>query len=168
MITHDFAKFRMVGFRCEYGENLNAALEQFVQQSGVGFAYMPALQAQFDAVTLGFYDPTRGDYDYKDLPQQTSSVFGADSYSRLEPTSVNGNVAWSNGKPFAHIHGAFASGFVHSGGIIVGGGHICMARVGRTAEGVLFVTDDVEVVRIMDEDPKCLVRTWNFRERSAV
>ncbi len=161
MLRWSIEKFSMVAFRLQSGEDLNEKLETMVKEMGCGFAYLFGVQAQFDSVTLGFWDPERAAYDFEDLrlgPCRT------DPYSRLEPTSLSGNVAWVGDKPFAHIHGGFASGFPSDWGEIVGGGHISKAIVGRTWEGVLLVTDDIRISREMDPDPKCGVRIWKLPE----
>ncbi|MFA5954546.1 MAG: DUF296 domain-containing protein [Patescibacteria group bacterium] len=163
MITCALKGLRPIAFRLEHGENLNTALEDFVVTSGVGFAYLPGMVGQFDEVELGFFDPESGLYTFRKLPRPQSE--DEKPNSRLEPTVISANVSWSGHQPFAHVHGGFASGFSDHGGRFVGGGHISRAVVGRTAEGVLFVTDDITVVRVMDLDPDCRVRVWHFEAR---
>lgn len=165
MLTYDLDGFRMVLARFEHGENLNEALANYVQENGIGFAYMPnAGTAQFDSVTLGFYNPTAIKYDFHELSVEPCG--NADSYSRIEPTALCANVSWvdegPNEGPFPHIHGGFASGWLHEGGNFLGGGHVSKAIVGRTCEAVLFVTDNVKIIRKMDPDPRCKVRVWKL------
>ena len=145
------------------GEDVNKGLEFLLRNMNAGFIIVPALQAQFDSVTLGFYDPQRAVYDFVELPRPGDDTIDSKGrYSRFEPTAVSGNVTWVGDAPFAHIHGAFASGFLADNGRVVGGGHVSKLVVGRTCECLIFVGHD-RITRVMDPSSNCAVRVWQFK-----
>ena len=153
MQTHLVSAPRLEFFRLEFGENLNVALEDHLKHSGFGSLWLYGLQAQVHSVTLGFWDTNKQAYDREKIQPL--------GHSRIEPGAISGNVTWVDGKPFAHIHGAFFSAEFSEQGKLLGGGHICELIAGRTLEGFIAVSD-THIERVLDKNPNCMVKTWRF------
>ncbi len=144
---------RNVAFRLTSGEDLNTQLEAYLQKLGAGFLWLYGLQAQITSATLRFWDVKAQVYK--------KHIIQPPGHSRIEPGAISGNVTWVNGKPFAHIHGAFFSAEPAEQGKLLGGGHICELVAGRTLEGLIGI-GDTKITRVLDEHPDCQVKTWRF------
>lgn len=147
-------EYHIVAFRLDSGENLNAFMEEHLKANGAGFVWLHGFQAQIDSAKLGFWNPKKQTYRYLNIRPQ--------GYSQLEPITVSGNATWVNGSPFAHIHGAVCHADPRKKGRFAGGGHISEMIVGRTCEGLLLVSDNVVIERVLNPKPKCNVKEWHF------
>lgn len=87
---------------------------------GIGFA---------GVVTFGFYD-----FDDK--------VFVPQSYTNMELASLNGSIAWQNGKPSIHAHGT-ATGADY----VAYGGHILDLEVGTGSIEITILRHDKRLQR---------------------
>lgn len=90
---------------------------------GIGFA---------GVVTFGFYD-----FDEK--------VFVPQSYANMELASLNGSIAWQNGKPSIHAHGT-ATGADY----VAFGGHILDLEVGTGSIEITILRHDKRLQREID------------------
>jgi len=145
--------YHLVAFRLDSGENLNIFLEDHLRLNGAGFICLFSLQAQIDAVTLGFWNAKAQKYaTHKIRPR---------GYSQLEPTTISGNATWVGEKPFAHIHGGVCHADPKKKGRFAGGGHFTQTFIGRTGEGFMLVGDDeTPIMRVLNPEMKCNVKEW--------
>jgi predicted DNA-binding protein with PD1-like motif len=116
----------------EKGDEVMAGLEQFAQDQGLGASHFTAIGA-FSAVTLGYFDRQRRDYQKIPIREQ------------VEVLSLLGDVALKDGKPQVHAHVVVgkADGTAH-------GGHLLDARVWPTLE-VILTESPAHLRRRMDE-----------------
>lgn len=115
------------------GEDLHATLQSLAMNSGWQGAWMQGLGGAA-LVTLGFFDPVKKQYQWKTVTGQH------------EILSLQGNLAWVDGKPFWHIHGTF-SGPDYA----VVGGHVKDLLVGLTCE-VAITPLETPFTRVFDDD----------------
>lgn len=98
------------------GEEVMECLRSFMKLRTVPGGILTGLGAS-DAVTVGFYDIDAGEY----VPQRHEG--------RIEIASLNGSLAWLDGKPLVHVH---VSASEQNAGAF--GGHLLEARVAATME----------------------------------
>jgi predicted DNA-binding protein with PD1-like motif len=117
--------------RIETGEHVRGPLTDFLADEDVGFANLTAAGALRWA-RIGFWDPERRDYAYREFKEQ------------VEVVSFLGNASLRDGAPFLHLHVALGRR-----DLSVIGGHLDDAIVHPTLE-VWFRTEDVDVRRARD------------------
>lgn len=117
--------------RIEAGERVTASLLDFLRSENVGFANLSAAGA-FSSAQIGFWDPDRREYVYREFEEQ------------LEVVSFVGNASQRDGEPFLHLHVALGRS-----DLSVVGGHLGEAVVHPTLE-VWLRTEDVDVRRARD------------------
>lgn len=115
------------------GEDLHTALQNLALRAGWASAWMQGMGGAA-LITLGFFDPAQKEYQWK-------TVMG-----QHEILSLQGNLAWVDGKPFWHIHGTF-SGADYA----VIGGHVKDLLVGLTGE-VAITPLETPLTRVFDDD----------------
>ena len=113
----EFLKFgdRYV-LRLEPGEELQATLRDFVERQEIRGGYFIAFGA-FERVRLQYFDVERKQYRDNPVGRQ------------VEVVSLMGNIAWAQGKPVLHVHGAF-------------GDSEARTYSGHVAEGVVRIVTD--------------------------
>ena len=100
----------------------------------------------------GCAEATVGVFDIKRRAYQEKTVTAL-----LEMLSLDGNVTEYEGKPYLHVHAAFA--YREDGGIKQLAGHLLSATIGLTGEIVLTPADG-HIGRIYNEELG--IRTWSF------
>ena len=115
------------------GEDLHTTLQDLALNAGWASAWVQGLGGAA-LVTLGFFDPIKKQYQWKTVTGQH------------EILSLQGNLAWVEGKPLWHIHGSFSGADYR-----VIGGHVKDLLVGLTCE--LAITPlETPVTRVFDDD----------------
>jgi len=118
--------------RLERGEELIAALEEFMLKEKIKSAFIKGLGALED-VELGYYDLPNKNYLKK--------IFHAEA----ELLCAIGNLTFKENKPYAHVH-AVLSGK----DFIAYGGHVFSAKVSVTAE-IFIESLDTRIDRKLDD-----------------
>lgn len=115
------------------GEELHAKLQEFAREHELKGAWVQGLGGS-GAMTLGYYNLTEREYEWRAVSDN------------LEILSLQGNLAWVDGKPFWHLHGSFGrSDFTTVGG------HIKEMVVGLTCE-LLITHLDMSLSRTFDDE----------------
>lgn len=117
--------------RLASGEPLMASLSSLLERERVEFASLSAAGA-VASIRLAYWNAETRRYQEREFAEQ------------LEVVSFEGNASLKDGRPFLHLHGAFARSDYS-----VIGGHIMEARVHPTME-VWLRTEDVPVRRAHD------------------
>jgi hypothetical protein len=117
-MTHQFDGFNWL-LRLNKGEYLIDSLLNFTREHNISGAWVSGIGAALSA-ELGFYDLNKKQYRWKKFDQL------------MEITSLQGNIAWSDGEPAVHIHGTFSDSDMRSFG-----GHVKELEVGGTCEVLL-------------------------------
>lgn len=114
------------------GDELHAKLQEFAREHELKGAWVQGLGGS-GAMTLGYYNLAEREYEWQELSDN------------LEILSLQGNLAWVDGKPFWHLHGSFSrSDFTTVGG------HIKEMVVGLTCE-LLIAPLDMSLSRTFDD-----------------
>ena len=116
------------------GEELVKTLTEYCIRERIHAATFTGLGA-VEKVTIGYYDLEKREYFFRKEP----GVF--------EVTSMNGNVALVEGKPFVHVHAALSR---CDETLSVIGAHITEAKVAVTLE-IFLITLDMSLRREYDE-----------------
>ncbi len=119
--------------RLERDDELIDSLTRFAKREQIMFATFTGLGAASSA-RLAFFDPEEKQYETHDLEQH------------LEVVSLTGNISMRDGAPFVHVHAGLGQR-----DLFVIGGHV-MALVARPTIEIALTTDQVEIVRLPDED----------------
>ncbi|MBQ3330907.1 MAG: DUF296 domain-containing protein [Ruminococcus sp.] len=98
-----------------------------------------------ESVTVGVFDAEKRTYN-------ETTVEGL-----LEMTSLDGNLTYYEGKPYLHLHAAFA--YREDGEIKMISGHLLRAVIGLTGE-IVVTPADGRIGRRYDEELG--IRVWDF------
>ncbi len=119
--------------RLESGDKLVESLTRLAQSEGIGYAALTGLGA-VSSITLAFYNTDSHEYEKHDLEEQ------------MELTSLIGNVALKDDKPFLHVHATLARRDLSAIG-----GHVFEAVAHSTVE-VWLRRENAQVRRMPDEE----------------
>lgn len=117
--------------RLEIGEDIVEQLQLFCEKENILLGTIQGIGA-IDNVTIGLFDPQKGEYYSKTLEGD------------YEVTSLLGNVSSNDGKPYLHMHITFGD---HNYNIH--GGHLNRAIVSATCE-IFIETISGNVERFKD------------------
>ncbi|MDB5185581.1 MAG: protein of unknown function superfamily protein [Candidatus Saccharibacteria bacterium] len=120
--------------RLSKGELLMESLDSFIKEHNIAGGWVNGLGAAVWA-ELGFYDLHAQQYNFKKLDQL------------LEITSLQGNIAWVDNKPFVHLHGTFSNAEMQ--GL---GGHVKELEVGGTCEIYIHTWEGEPIARVLDAE----------------
>lgn len=115
------------------GEELLEALAAYATTHQLAGAWLQSGLGGSGSVTLSFYDLKQKEYVNKTITDP------------LEILSLQGNLAWIDGKPFWHVHGVFGTDSYQSIG-----GHIQALTIALTGE-LLIIPLETELTRSYDE-----------------
>lgn len=119
--------------RLDKDEDLFSTLEAWAAENNLKSGHLSGIGALKD-VELGFYHLSRKEYDRKVFPHEA------------ELLSLEGNLAFLNGKPFFHIHTVLGDENFNAYG-----GHLFKATVAVTCE-INFRPLEIEANRELNED----------------
>lgn len=120
--------------RIEKGELLVEQLTELVKHEQIQGAWVSGIGAATDA-ELGYYELEHKTYAWKRMNQL------------LEITSLQGNVAWRDGKPYIHLHGSFSDQHMNAFG-----GHVRELQAAGTIELLLHAWNKNQLTREKDKD----------------
>ncbi len=120
--------------RLDKGEKLVEQLTRFVVDNQLTGGWVLALGGLAWA-ELGFYDLSAQQYEWQRLDEL------------LELTSLQGNIAWQDGKPVLHLHATVSDASMHARG-----GHLREAEVAGTLEVFVHVWNKGELKRAPDAE----------------
>lgn len=130
-------KYKHDGFnwlvRIEKGEELISKLTELIEKENIPTCWISGLGAT-TKTTLGFYDLNKGEYQWQTVEEL------------MEITSLQGNIAWVDGKLKLHIHGSFSRNDMSAIG-----GHVKELIAGGTIEVFLHMWYDGQVTRSHDD-----------------
>lgn len=115
------------------GEELISQLGSYAAEHGLSGAWLQSGLGGAGSVALSFYDLEKKEYIDKVVDEP------------LEILSLQGNLAWTDGTPFWHVHGVFSG--KEYGSI---GGHIKRLEIALTCE-LLITPLETEMTRTYDE-----------------
>ncbi|MCC7253982.1 PPC domain-containing DNA-binding protein [Hyphomicrobium sp.] len=113
------------------GDNVIGELESLAARENLPSASLVGI-GFLRKVTFGFYD-------------FSSRSFLPKTFHDVEITTLSGSIAWKNGKPSIHAHGA-----VSGRDFQVVGGHILEAEIGTGSAEITIVTHDTQLQRAID------------------
>ena len=114
------------------GEELHDKLQAYAREHELKGAWVQGLGGS-GAMTLGYYNLAEREYEWREFSEP------------MEILSLQGNLAWVDGKPFWHVHGSFgARDFTSIAG------HVKSMTVNLTCE-LLITTLDMPLTRTFDD-----------------
>ena len=117
----------------QFGDRLQEKLGAYAREHELVGAWVEGLGGA-KSMTLGYYNIDQRQYTWKDFDEVH------------EILKLSGNLAWVDGEPVWHIHGAFSNSEFNSVG-----GHVRELVVGVTCE--LFITPlDAPLTRVFDDE----------------
>ena len=117
----------------QLGDKLQEKLGEYAREHELVSAWVEGLGGT-KSMTLGYYNIDQRQYAWKDFGEVH------------EILKLSGNLAWVDGEPVWHIHGAFSNSEFNSVG-----GHVKELVVGATCE--LFITPlDTPLTRVLDDE----------------
>jgi predicted DNA-binding protein with PD1-like motif len=119
--------------RLETGEEIFAAISDFAAQREISLGSVAGIGAAYDVV-LGYYDRAAKEYSRRRVPGE------------VEITSLVGNIALKDGRPFPHLHATLAGPDFQALA-----GHFFEGRVGGTLELIVRPLPG-SVGRVLDDD----------------
>lgn len=117
----------------QLGDKLQEKLGEYAREHELVSAWVEGLGGA-KSMTLGYYNIDQRQYTWKDFDEVH------------EILKLSGNLAWVDGEPVWHIHGAFSNSEFNSVG-----GHVKELVVGATCE--LFIAPlDAPLTRVFDDE----------------
>lgn len=117
----------------QLGDKLQEKLGEHARKHELVSAWVEGLGGA-KSMTLGYYNIEQRQYTWKDFDEVH------------EILKLSGNLAWVDGEPVWHIHGAFSNSEFNTVG-----GHVKELVVGATCE--LFITPlDAPLTRVFDDE----------------
>ncbi|WP_134091541.1 PPC domain-containing DNA-binding protein [Olivibacter sp. XZL3] len=114
------------------GDNVIEQLERFAQKEHIPSANFTGMG--FVNITFGFFDSAKKKFD----PQHFKDV---------ELASMQGTIAWQQGKPSIHLHGVVAGKDFKAYG-----GHILDGTVGTGSLEIMIIPHEKKFERVFEED----------------
>jgi predicted DNA-binding protein with PD1-like motif len=113
------------------GDDVFAELEALAMREGIPSASFVGM-GFLSEVTFGFYDFARKAFDPK-------------SFGQVELMNMTGTIAWQNGKPSIHAHGAAAGA-----DFAAVGGHLLGLKVGTGSLEITVIVHPARLERIVE------------------
>ena len=113
------------------GDNILEHLEAFATAENVPSANFTGMG--FVNITFGYFDAKTKKFDPKE-------------FKDVELASMNGSIAWQDGKPSIHMHGVVAGD-----DFVAYGGHILSGTVGTGSLEIMIIVHDKRLERVKDD-----------------
>ena len=130
--------------RLDKNDEVIASLQSVCERQGLTVAQIQGIGG-CESVTVGVFDAEKKTYN-------ETTVEGL-----LEMTSLDGNLTYYEGKPYLHLHVAFA--YREHGEIKTLAGHLLKAVIGLTGE-IVITPAEGRIGRRFDEELG--IRVWDF------
>ena len=130
--------------RLDKNDEVIASLQSVCERQGLTVAQIQGIGG-CESVTVGVFDAEKKTYN-------ETTVEGL-----LEMTSLDGNLTYYEGKPYLHLHAAFA--YREDGKIKMISGHLLKAVIGLTGE-IVITPAEGRIGRRFDEELG--IRVWDF------